>query len=552
MQIAMIGLGRMGANMAQRLMRGGHPVVGFDPADAANATFITVSPVINHPNRLQVTVGRNAPIFLMELFGFKPYVVKRTAIATYLPPISLGEPGSQMGGSLGEMGRTRSFFLRTEGWATDRGEGDAFTPNPLGGAFGPSDDVHRISVVSGTLTSNPLVSDRGGYEYRITVPAGGPGRMVQVYNAAFSPDGNGGSANYCDNNNVNSWARTCSSGGNNWYHENDGSAFNINAASNYSTMRYSLYRVDNPFIRNSDVLLSQLTVYPIDARRWNQGSNQYLIMGGPRRGQTVTQQYLGSSPSNMLIYHNWIDVATYMGAQDNGLVSLQQTGALGTYYRGGGLVAGTYRLRVDNLDNMGTTFTGSTALGHKGYAVRALNGDLSSCATCEVAGWDEICFFTPFESGSGGSFTMSLFQLPPDYAGLTVNIDIFDVGDVGSSNGYVKINILDPSGAVARSPKGINIYDLGARRSNLGARNYTVLAGAPGNTNASFVAEDTTSGQSTDNRWIHVELPIPDTYNPPPGQYWWSMQYLTGPGTVATDTVTVAVGLKGGPVHLVP
>jgi 6-phosphogluconate dehydrogenase len=31
----MIGLGRMGANMAQRLMRGGHQVVGFDPAEAA-------------------------------------------------------------------------------------------------------------------------------------------------------------------------------------------------------------------------------------------------------------------------------------------------------------------------------------------------------------------------------------------------------------------------------------------------------------------------------------------------------------------------------------
>jgi len=35
MELAMIGLGRMGANMAQRLMRGGHQVVGFDPAEAA-------------------------------------------------------------------------------------------------------------------------------------------------------------------------------------------------------------------------------------------------------------------------------------------------------------------------------------------------------------------------------------------------------------------------------------------------------------------------------------------------------------------------------------
>ena len=35
MDIAMIGLGRMGANMALRLLRGGHRVVGFDPAAAA-------------------------------------------------------------------------------------------------------------------------------------------------------------------------------------------------------------------------------------------------------------------------------------------------------------------------------------------------------------------------------------------------------------------------------------------------------------------------------------------------------------------------------------
>ena len=37
MQIAMIGLGRMGANMAQRLLQGGHAVIGFDPSPAARA-----------------------------------------------------------------------------------------------------------------------------------------------------------------------------------------------------------------------------------------------------------------------------------------------------------------------------------------------------------------------------------------------------------------------------------------------------------------------------------------------------------------------------------
>lgn len=35
MKLGMIGLGRMGANMAHRLMNGGHQIVGFDPQEAA-------------------------------------------------------------------------------------------------------------------------------------------------------------------------------------------------------------------------------------------------------------------------------------------------------------------------------------------------------------------------------------------------------------------------------------------------------------------------------------------------------------------------------------
>jgi len=37
MELGMIGLGKMGANMAQRLVRGGHRVVGFDPGAQARA-----------------------------------------------------------------------------------------------------------------------------------------------------------------------------------------------------------------------------------------------------------------------------------------------------------------------------------------------------------------------------------------------------------------------------------------------------------------------------------------------------------------------------------
>lgn len=37
MELGMVGLGRMGANMAQRLLRGGHRVAGFDPGEPARA-----------------------------------------------------------------------------------------------------------------------------------------------------------------------------------------------------------------------------------------------------------------------------------------------------------------------------------------------------------------------------------------------------------------------------------------------------------------------------------------------------------------------------------
>ncbi len=40
MEVGMIGLGRMGSNMAQRLLRGGHSVVAYDPVQAALTTAV--------------------------------------------------------------------------------------------------------------------------------------------------------------------------------------------------------------------------------------------------------------------------------------------------------------------------------------------------------------------------------------------------------------------------------------------------------------------------------------------------------------------------------
>ncbi len=521
---------------------------GFDPADTANAVSVTPSIVPGHQNQLKVTVSRDAPVFFMELFGFSSYRVSRYATAAYIPPISLGQPGNQLGSTVSQLGVGGSslYFMRSEGWATDRQQGDAYTPNPNGGALGASSDVHSISYVAGSEPQDVTVSDRGGYNYRITIPS--TGGLIQIYNAAFSPDG----SNYCENDNSNPAARTCNPNRGNYHlHEDDGGPFAYGTLQNYAAMRYTLYRVTNNFIRGGDVLLSQLTVLPIDARNYAAASSQYTNVN---TGAKITQLYSGTTPTNMLIYHNWVEPTSYTGANDGGLVTLRTTPQLATYFAGGSLTAGTYRLRVDTLNyNASVPASGSQAGAHKAYAVRTVNADLgrTACAACTVAAWDDMCFYTPIAIGNGGSFAIKLFELGPDYAGLTVDIDIYDPGDIASSNGKVVLNILDPTGAVGNSPQGVNIYDLGVQRSNLSSGQYSSIVPA-GNTQASFVATDTGNGTTRNGHWVHVELPVPSNYNPTPGNDWWSLQYVTGPNTTATDTVTVAVGLKGGPVHLLP
>jgi len=73
MEVGMIGLGRMGANMAQRLHRGGHRVVGYDPAQSAReavqahgleavASLADLVAALPAPRALWLMVPAGAPV----------------------------------------------------------------------------------------------------------------------------------------------------------------------------------------------------------------------------------------------------------------------------------------------------------------------------------------------------------------------------------------------------------------------------------------------------------------------------------------------------------
>lgn len=571
---------------------------GFDVADTADSVTVTAARVPGFDNKLSVTVSRYVPVFFMQLFGVTRYIVSRTAIATYLPPLSLGQPGTQTGSTTSQLGSggNNYFFTRTEGWSTDRQQGDAFTPNPGGGSLGVSTDVHAISRAQGSDPVGASLPDRGGYNYLVNLPNGG---YIEVYNAIFGPDnapsliGSAGPAseswasnaptgtthNICENHISNS-AKVldqCSSGSSYYLHEEDSmdfSSYGTTQKNLYSAMEYTVEKVNTPFIRASDSIVSQVIVYPIDASGyWKTPANcngqckpakNYNPINN--LGSYITQTWDNAgNPTNMLTYHSWVDLTNYLGATDGGTFQRLVTPSSGP------LPAGTYRLRVDTLGfdglNPPTNGTSSGGQAHKGYAVKVEDQagyGSGTCTGCTVGAWDDMALYTPISVPAGGHFDIPIFKVPPDYAGQTITLDVYDPGDI-SGGGNVDLFVLDNTGAIVTvtSPAAIRIWDIGLTRTNVGPP--VPCTGTGGLTNPptpcvvstgspQVATVRATSGGNTNynGHWLRFEVPIPSSYAPGANSnsWWWSLRYQISTNVTATDTITVAIGLKGNPAHL--
>src|SRR5437879_1557033 len=323
-------------------------------------------------------------------------------------------------------------------------------------------------------------------------------------------------------------------------------------------MEYTLFQVSNLFVRGTDTKLSQFTVLPIDATNWAAASAQYIDVNTTK---PITQTWnANGTPKNMGIYHSWINVtnfcavlcATYNGANDKdsaGNLLITNKTKYASTLTGAASTGTYYRLRVDSLDNDGSPPTGGHA--HKAYAVRVVDTSGALCTTCGVSSWNDMSFYTPIATASGGSFNVPLFQLPKTYAGYTIYVDVYDPGDI-SGRGNVDLKLLAPptsgatncTGSVATPtpPQTATVKDLG---TSLGSTSQT-LVGNP--TTATFRA--TSSGTTLYNgHWVEMLIPIPNTYNPGTNTTW-CLQYVTSTGVVATDTMTAAVGVEGNPAHL--
>ncbi|MEA2646117.1 MAG: hypothetical protein QOE92_1200 [Chloroflexota bacterium] len=512
---ALAGVLSMPQNFAQAkatatelvMANGGCNGATFVAPPAKDGTSIDVQPVAGFPTRLSVKTSRQVPAFFARLFGSTSIIVSRTAVAEYLPPIGLGQPGQQVGSAVSELGTPGSYALNLNGWNYQRFQGDAFTPDPAG-----TSDVHRLSAVTGIDTVDPALPDRGGWNYLVNLPQGG---QVQVFNAA----GSSGVDSTCDNRAPGS-ANRCNTSG-------------LGLGDSYSFgLRYTLFSITDPNTRGNDVELSQYKVYPLTA---NPNAAGFAYNAGPRGG-IYNEAYNGAGePTVMPLYRWWANIGNLasLGPKVQQLVDP----VLGP--ASPDLPPGFYRLRIDIADVNGSGF--KTTSGNHRWAVRVRGpGGQASCKNpspdlnCTVNAWEDIDFAPLLR----GSTTVPLFQLGREYAGLPVNVYLWDLGDAGSSLNDVVVDILDPTGVPYAGAGGVPLFDLRDQLSNAA----TLVQNTP-------TATVSAGGGRFNGKWVQFQILVRPDYTATAPNDVWSLRYRS---TVqGGDVLSVVVRAAGSAVRLV-
>ncbi len=543
-------------------------------------------------NKIQVQVTAYVQPTFLHVLGFTDHPVTATDTALYLPPISLGQPGAQLGSTLSQLGTSGSYyFLRSEGYGNPRSEGDAYDPynknasitclqsittNPAG--LGDSNDVHALNNTPGTTTDvasmpsgyNQLPT-RGGYDFSIAT--GSAAGYAQVYNPAFAPDGGFNP-----------------SGGVYNMHEQDGSFSGNTYTDQYSAMEYTLFSVGDRFNHGLDTPVSQVVVDPLNVTITSGAVSSFTDV---RNGQVLSP----SDPNpqvvsvfnyvNANVFHGWVDVGNPPSASTSWTTA-------GTTYNIFTVKAplaqplaakSLYRLRVDMLDYKGLRpgddpTASQCSRAHKGYAVQlaSAGGALCSDPLCQVSALDELAVYTPVVAPGAGGFSVPLFNLPADYAGQTVNFYIFDPGDVSGTNTISIVNPDDAScggagqgGCTFAAPTATApIYDLGVSRdtppttanllTNTSSGDDSCSSPLVQATNSNLAAVTTAtvtgcgrSGPFFNGRWLLFQLQIPSNYaggySTASSSTYWQLHYSLVGGT-ASDTFTIAVNYANSPVHL--
>ena len=363
----------------------------------------------------------------------------------------------------------------------------------------------------------------------------------------------------------------------------------------YAAMGYTLFSVGTLASSLNDTEVDQQIFYPFNATGLEypaqplSASSSYIYWGNDGRN-TADTRVTDAVP---VMFHNWVSIdkptAQIASGTDpnysNDKLLYQTTDGTPGYITNSGSTPEYYRLQVDTLTYDGGTIDPTTAaasgypLAHKAYSVRAVSSTGGSCGTCSVSAMDDMTIYTPVQGGQCQNFEIPIFYLDPAYAGQTITVDLFDVGDVGGGAAFVGFVPPNADGGTctpithtdfATMPTGYSVQDLGTSLSSntYGSQANASTSSASGNPDVGGTTSDAAmqtaasgGGSSLWNgQWLQFEISVPDTYTLPSGcttnpdntDCYWNLAYSVGSTATAGDTFSIFAGFSGTPDRLLP
>jgi putative Flp pilus-assembly TadE/G-like protein len=448
-------------------------------ADGVAGVTVTAAPDPVNDKVLGVTVRAPVRTWFARLFGVTAFSARRNGRAEFILPVPMGSPQDYLG---------IYKLFQSDGTAKEVKDAPDASNGPkldsqgfwaavlTRGGQHSNGDAYSPAYNGGTNPNTQF--DANGYSYTIEIPTGGSMGEVWLFDATFCAVGHGSTGSYLGT-------------GDHW----------IGPGGAPVTTTYRLWDTQGtPYTSDDDVLMTD------SGLRFD--SEDQVDKGSSYRGDQAYSDggYNGSGSSdcqNDPDHNDWYRLAN-------------------------GLIPGMYRLQV-TTSALGNASTNAENM----FGIQIKSNGPSGA---RVYGTTKMCLFNNLDNATSLFY---LAQIPASHAGKTLEIRLFDPGDVGGT-AFLRIKKPTPTGYVNA------------------AFNYTA-AGGSGSQSGSNVTQLQTANSGSSlyqNAWVTIQIPLPASYGvgglTPPGETepaWWKIEYQIS--QAGNDTTTWEVGIRGNPVHLI-
>ena len=454
--------------------------------------------------QLDVSITTQVPTFFARILGISSWTVSRSASAVYITPVPMGSPqpyygvaasykiGSTTTTMTGPSGQTFTGSNAPNGfWAT------MLTPG-AGAQSGDAFLAKRLNANQSTTTpANPTWDATDYYDYDIQMPAGTTGD-VYIWDPVFcNTDGRQATGDF--------WLQ------------------NSNPVSSY----FSLYdTLNQPYVVAAQQLVGSSGSY---------FANEQFVDSTASSSVSVSSTYkdckagITSDTNDQRYWHDkWWNLSAYITAH---------SGHSGTI--SGGTGGELFRLRTSTVTDPSDTSTDNTN-AYNDFAVYVQTTGGTGTPQVYGQGAMESYFLLP-QSQTVDFYLAQIDQ--PSGAGKTIEIDLWDVGDVNNLSNAT-LQVLKPSGA------GWTQVTTGMSWTASKPSGSTSTAPCSSGSGSTITTYNGT--KQYDGCWLTISITVDASYAPLLTNEWWKIRYTTGTGSdYATDLTTWQVNIRGNPVHLV-